>query len=57
MKVTYKGEPGYHPGSGIDLVPGEMEVTDDQAAQLVELVKAEAPTKRKRGDTPQEDKE
>jgi hypothetical protein len=34
MKVLCKTS-GYHPATGLDLVDGEMEVTDDQGAQLV----------------------
>jgi hypothetical protein len=33
IKVECKVD-GYHPGTGLDLVAGEMEVTEDQAAQL-----------------------
>lgn len=33
MKVQCIGV-GYHPGTGLDLVPGEMEVSEEQAATL-----------------------
>jgi len=33
MKVQNVGV-GYHPGTGLDLVPGEMEVSEEQAATL-----------------------
>lgn len=33
MKVACKAS-GYHPATGLDLVEGEMEVTEDLAAQL-----------------------
>jgi hypothetical protein len=70
MKVTYTGERCYHPGAAIDLVPGELEISDDQVEQLrgvpgiaglppkLEPAAADeaVPTKRssKRGDAPQE---
>jgi hypothetical protein len=33
MKVQNVGV-GYHPGTGLELVPGEMEVSEEQAATL-----------------------
>lgn len=33
MKVQCSGA-GYHPGTGLELVPGEMEVSEEQAATL-----------------------
>ena len=38
MKIHYKGEACYHAGAGIDLVPGDMEVTEEQAKQLEPLL-------------------
>lgn len=35
MKVECKVN-GYHPATGLDLVAGEMEVTEDHAAQLAD---------------------
>lgn len=54
MKVIYSGLPCYHPGAGLDLVPGEMDVTEEQAVQLAGLVKKADAPKSKRGETPQE---
>jgi hypothetical protein len=54
MKVQCSGT-GYHPATGLDLVAGEMEVTEDQAATLEAaglLV-----TKAKRAPRPEKDKE
>ena len=38
MKIHYKGEACYHAGAGIDLVPGDMDVTEEQAKQLAPIL-------------------
>jgi len=54
MKVECKVS-GYHPATGLDLVVGEMEVTEDHAAQLeaagfLTIVKARASKPEKKED-------
>ena len=46
MKVQNVGV-GYHPGTGLDLVPGEMEVSEEQAATLEAAGLLEAKSKRR----------
>ena len=57
MKVTYNGAPCYHAGTGLDLMPGEIDVSEEQAAQLAGLVTKvdEAPSRRKRGEPREEE--
>jgi len=52
MKVRYDGASCYHPGSGLDLTQGELEVTEAQAEQLGALVTKvdDAPARRKRAE-------
>lgn len=39
MKVQNIGV-GYHPATGLDLIPGEMDVSEEQAATLEEIGRA-----------------
>ncbi len=45
MKVQNVGV-GYHPGTGLELVPGEMDVSEEQAATLEAAGLLEAKPKR-----------
>lgn len=52
MKVVFDGAAQYHPATGLDLVPGEMEVDADKggaliAAGLVQPAAEEKPARRR----------
>lgn len=50
MKVFYEGPPAVHPGTGLELVPGEMDVSEEQGAALLQagLVRPEKSSKAPR---------
>jgi hypothetical protein len=50
VKVIYEGPPAVHPGTGLELVPGEMEVEPEQGAALLEagLVRVDKSSKAPR---------